>query len=107
MESINKFRSTVFNRAHEIMRTTGKSFGVCLSKAWALYRLSRKLISSDEVIFTYEKKDKSLRRAYGTLKGVGRFIKGTGKVNHKVFRYWDLEAAAFRCFKVENFVTTF
>ena len=101
------FRSKVFKRAYEIMRNTGKAFAVCLSKAWAIYRLSKKLLNSDEVCFTFEKKDGSLRRAYGTLKNIGQFIKGTGTINNKVFHYWDLEAVAFRCFKVENLITVF
>lgn len=107
MKSTNKFRTKVFKRAHEMVRSTGKAFAVCLSKAWAIYRLAKKLISRDEVCFTYEKKDGSLRRAYGTLKNVGQFVKGTGKTTAKVFHYWDLEAVAFRCFKIENLVAVF
>ena len=101
------FRSKVFTRAYEIMKATGKAFAVCLSKAWALYRLTKKLKYSDEVCFTYEKKDGSLRRAYGTLKNVSQFVKGTGRTSTGVFHYWDLEAVAFRCFKVENLVTIY
>lgn len=101
------FRTRVFKRAYEIMRATEKTFAVCLSKAWALYRLAKKLKSNDKASFAYEKKDGSLRRAYGTLKNVSQFVKGTGKTSTSVFHYWDLEAAAFRCFRVENLVTTF
>lgn len=101
------FRTKVFKRAYEIMNATGKAFAVCLSKAWALYRLTQKLKRNDEVCFTYEKKDGSLRRAYGTLKNVSLFVKGTGKTATGVFHYWDLQAVTFRCFKVENLVTVF
>ena len=101
------FRTKVFKRAHEMVKSTGKSFAVCLSKAWAAYRLTKKLLTKEEVTFTYEKKDGSLRRAYGTLKNAGQFIKGTGKGNNKVFHYWDLEAVTFRCFKVENLISVF
>lgn len=101
------FRTTVFIQAHQIKKNTGKSFAVSLSKAWALYRLSKKMRINDEVLFTYEKKDGSLRRAYGTLKNVRQFIKGTGASSLKVFRYWDLEAVAFRCFKIENLITIY
>jgi WYL_2, Sm-like SH3 beta-barrel fold len=101
------FRSRVFKRAYEIMKSTNKAFAVCLSKSWALYRLSKKLLSKDEVCFTYEKKDGSLRRAYGTLKNVTQFIKGTGSATNKVFRYFDLEVSGFRCFKVENLITVY
>lgn len=102
-----KFRSKVFKRAYEIMKATGKTFAVCLSKAWQLYRLTKQMKVSDEVSFAYEKKDGSLRRAYGTLKNVNQFIKGTGRTSTAVFRYWDLEFAGFRCFKVENLIAIF
>lgn len=101
------FRQRVFKRAYEIMSKTGKAFAVCLSKAWALYRLTKQMRTKDEVVFTYEKKDGSLRRAYGTLKNVSQFVKGTGKTSTGVFHYWDLEAVAFRCFRVENLVTVY
>jgi hypothetical protein len=29
------FRTKVFHWAHELVRTTGKAFAVCLAKAWA------------------------------------------------------------------------
>ena len=101
------FRSKVFKRAYQIMQATGKAFAVCLSKAWALYRLAKAMRTEDKVHFTYEKKDGSLRRAYGTLKDVSRFVKGTGKTSESVFHYWDLEAAGFRSFKIENLITVF
>lgn len=101
------FRSKVFKRAYEIKKNTKKAFAVCLSKAWALYRLTKRLHTKEEVCFTYEKKDGSLRRAYGTLKNIGQFVKGNGKTSTGVFHYWDLEAVAFRCFKVENLITVF
>lgn len=107
MRTTVNFRSNVFKRAYEIMKSTNKSFAVCLSKAWAIYRLAKRLLSQDAVRFTYEKKDGSLRRAYGTLKNVAQFIKGTGNTNHKVFHYWDIEAVGFRCFKVENLIAIY
>lgn len=102
---MKNFRSQVFLRAYEIMSSTGKSFAVCLSKAWQLYRLSLEMKTKEEVCFTYEKKDGTLRKAYGTLKDVAQFVKGNGIQTPKVFNYWDLEAVAFRCFKVENFIS--
>ncbi len=106
MKTNQTFRTKVFKRAYQIMHSTGKAFAVCLSKAWALYRLAKALRTKD-VCFTYEKKDGSLRRAYGTLKNVSQFVKGAGKTSTGVFHYWDLEAVAFRCFKVENLITVF
>ena len=99
------FRTKVFKRAYAIMKATGKAFAVCLSKAWALYRLAKKLRSNKEVHFTYEKKDGSLRRAIGTLKNVSQFVKGTGKSSLGVVHYFDVEAQWFRCFRVENLVS--
>lgn len=107
MKTFTNFRTQVFKRAYSIMESTGKTFAVCLSKAWAIYRLSKQMHSSDEVVFTYEKKDGTLRRAYGTLKNIAQFVKGTGTTSEKVFHYWDLEAVGFRCFKVENLVAVF
>ncbi|MCC8172567.1 MAG: hypothetical protein LIP00_12475 [Parabacteroides sp.] len=33
------FRRGVFCMAYELAKVTGKTFEVCLAKAWALYRL--------------------------------------------------------------------
>ena len=98
------FRSKVFKRAYKIMQATGKAFAVCLSKAWALYRLAKKMRLNKEVHFTYEKKDGTLRRAIGTLKNVSEFVKGTGKTSVGVVHYFDVEAKWFRCFRAENLV---
>ena len=101
------FRSKVFKRAYKIMKITGKAFAVCLSKAWVLYRLAKQLRTKEKVSFAYEKKDGSLRKAFGTLKNVSQFVKGTGKISIGVFHYFDIEAVAFRCFRVENLVTVY
>ena len=42
---MKNFRTKVFKQAHELMRATGKAFAVCLSKAWALYRLTKRTVS--------------------------------------------------------------
>ncbi len=101
------FRTIVFKRAYEIMKKTGKAFTVCLSKAWALYRLFKKMKKESKVTFAYEKKDGSLRKAIGTLKDVNHLTKGTGRTNIGVFTYYDLQASSFRCFKIENLITVF
>ncbi|MCM4159534.1 DUF2693 domain-containing protein [Antarcticibacterium flavum] len=100
------FRSKVFNWAHELVRSTGKSFAVCLAKAWALYRL-RKRMATDTVKIAFEKADGSLRIAYATLKNVADKIKGTGTPNYKTLTYFDTEANGFRSFKVENFIAAY
>lgn len=100
------FRHKVFCMAHELMKATGKAFAVCLSRAWTLYRLTRKM-HNGVVMFAYEKADGSLRKAKGTLKDVQNLIKGTGSENYKTVRYFDIEANGFRSFKVENFITAY
>ena len=64
---MKNFRTKVFKQAHELMRATGKAFAVCLPKAWALYRLTKRM-RREIVTFAYEKADGSLRKAKGTLK---------------------------------------
>ena len=64
-------------RAWALFRTTGKTFSVCLSKAWSLYRLTRRM-RAGVVRFAYEKADGTLRRACGTLQDIAATIKGTG-----------------------------
>lgn len=100
------FRHKVFRMAYELMNATGKVFAVCLSRAWALYRLTRQM-HKGVVTFAYEKSDGSLRKAKGTLKDVQNFIKGTGAENFKTVRYFDIDANAFRSFKIENFITAY
>lgn len=58
------FRSKVFGWAYQIAKATGKQFAVCLSKAWALYRL-KKAMKQGVVSFAYEKADGH----YGKQKG--------------------------------------
>lgn len=101
---MKNFRSKVFNYAHEIMRATGKVFAVCLSKAWAIYRLSKRM-KNEVVTFCYEKADGTLRKAKGTLRDTQSLVKGTGSANYKTMRYFDIEANGFRSFKVENLIT--
>lgn len=100
------FRHKVFCMAHELVRATGKAFAVCLSRAWALYRLTKKM-RNGIVTFAYEKADGSLRKAKGTLKDIESLIKGTGTENYKTVRYFDVDANGFRSFKVENFITAY
>lgn len=103
---MDNFRSTVFKQAHELMEATGKNFAVCLSKAWALYRLTNQM-QEGVVTFTYEKVDGSVRKAKGTLKDIQHLIKGTGIPNYKTICYFDKDANGFRSFKVENLISVY
>ena len=102
----SNFRHKGFCMAYELMKATGKEFAVCLSRAWALYRLTKQM-HKGIVSFAYEKSDGSLRKAKGTLKDIQNLIKGTGSENYKTVRYFDIEANGFRSFKVENFITIY
>lgn len=94
-------------RAWALFRSTGRAFSVCLSKAWELYRLTKRM-RAGVVRFAYEKADGSLRKASGTLHDVAATVKGTGHSNDAItMRYYDVEAGGWRSFKVENLVTVY
>lgn len=98
--------SNIMRRAWELFRTTGKSFSVCLVRAWALYRLTKRM-RAGVVSFCYEKADGATRKAKGTLQGVAPLVKGNVKETPKTFRYFDIEAGGFRSFRIENFITAY
>lgn len=99
--------STIMRRAWQIARATGKAFAVALSKSWQLYRLTKQM-RAGVVRFAYEKADGTLRKALGTLKDTAALVKGTGRPDDgRTVRYYDVEAGAWRSFKVENFVTEY
>ncbi len=105
MSSTKNFRSKVFKQAYEIMRNTGKAFAVCLSKAWAVFRLVKRM-AVEVVQFTFEKKDGTLRKAKGSYKGLPVSTKSKG-INFKSLVYFDLDKNAYRSFKVENLITVY
>ena len=100
--------STIMRRAWALFRTTRKTFSVCLSKAWQLYRLTDRM-RSGTVRFAYKKADGTLRRACGTLQSIIATIKGAGRRpdDGRTVKYYDIEAAGWRSFKVENFITIY
>jgi len=99
------FRTKVFRQAWELVKTTGKTFSVCLAKAWNLYRLGKEM-KKGPVKFAYEKVDGSLRKAVGTLKDLNYSTKGK-ESSSKVFNYFDIEANSFRAFRIENLITIY
>ena len=67
------------------------------------------ILSKGEVKFSYEKKDGTIREAFGTRNvAILELHDATptgGKVeNDNVIPYFDLEAMAWRSFKAENFM---
>jgi len=98
---------TIMRRAWAITRATGKAFAVCLSKAWQLYWLTKRM-RAGIVRFAYEKADGTLRKAVGTLADTAARVKGTGRPGDcRTVKYYDVEADGWRSFKVENFVTVY
>lgn len=96
----------VMMMAAEIRRATGKNLSVCLAKAWQINRLMN-LLHEGVVRFAYERADGSLRRVAGTLKNREHLLKGNGKKNYKTLCYYDMNAAGFRSFRVENLITIY
>ena len=98
--------STIMRRAWHIARVTGKAFAVCLSKAWQLYRLTKRLRAG--VVRFDEKTDGTLRKATGTLHEVVSMVKGTGRPDDgRTVRYYDVEASGFRSFRAESLITIY
>lgn len=102
MKTSISFRKTVMLRAYHIMNETGKEWTDCLRKAWQLYRINKEM-HQGEVTFYFEKKDGAIRKATGTLK-IDYEFKTQNQPNPKVFTYFDVDAQAFRCMKIENFI---
>lgn len=100
------FRTSVFKWAHQLVKSTGKSFAVCLAKAWSLYRL-RKRMAHETVKIAFEKVDGTLRIVYATLKNSSKLVKGTGSPNYKALTYFDTEKERFGSFRIENLISTY
>ena len=110
MKSTKSFRSQVIKYAEEYFKQTGRSWSLCMIKAWELYRLASKM-RKGIAKFAYTKVDGSVRMAVGTLVGVpaGATLNGKKhtKPSYKTMAYYDLEKESFRCFKIENLVTVY
>lgn len=106
MES--NFRVKVMKYAHNLAKSTGNVWSICLIKAWELYRLYKRM-RSGAVSFAYKKVDGSVRYAYGTIleKPISVNGKRMTKPSYKTFTYWDIEKSETRCFKIENLITVY
>lgn len=95
-------KSKLFHIAHSIKHQFN-SFADALRKAWVIIKL-RARMKKQIVSFKFKKVDGSIREAKGTLMAnMLPEIKGTSnKVNHSVMAYFDVEANAFRSFKITN-----
>lgn len=104
------FRSRVMKYAHQLYKSTKKSWKYCMLKAWELYRLAKKM-RDGVVTFAFEKVDGTMRIAHGTLyKMPAGYSIGGKKVSNpsfKTFAYFDTDKKEMRCFKIENLVTIY
>lgn len=104
------FRQKVMKYAHQIFKSTGESFAICLMKAWQIYRLSKEM-HRRIVRFAYRKVDGSIRHAEGTLMNVPSGSMNRGKrmtkPSYKTFSYFDAVKGEMRCFKVENLIMVY
>lgn len=99
--------SKIMRQAWAIYKATKEAFAVCLCKAWELWRMAKRM-RTEVVRFAYLKADGTIRKAIGTLEDTAELVKGTGRPdNGKAFKYYDVEAEAFRSFKVENLLTIY
>lgn len=104
------FRSRVMKYAHQLYKSTKKSWKFCMLKAWELYRLAKKM-RQGVVTFAFEKVDGTMRVAHGTLSntpaGFSIVGKRMTKPSYKTFAYFDTDKKEMRCFKIENLVTIY
>lgn len=99
------FRVRVMKYAHRLAESTGKTWPVCLMKAWELYRLAKRM--RDGIVrFAYQKIDGTVRHANGTLHNLP-YGKREAKPGYRTFTYYDVDKSEFRCFRIENLVTIY
>ena len=105
---MHDFRKKTMLRAHAIHRQEGGKFGdgklgECIARAWEIYRTLKRM-KTEEVSFTYEKKDGTTREARGmfTVEAIDS-IKGTKEFTPESTSYYDLDKKAWRGFQTSKF----
>lgn len=93
-------KKEIFLTAWRFCRQTGLSFSECLCKAWANFKL-RKRMQTEIVQFYYTKLDGSQRQAFGKLYDLPETL-GTRKPNENLFTYFDTMANGWRSFYKVN-----
>lgn len=100
-------RKKIMARAWAMHRETNAPLKACIRKAWDLARLGEAL-HKGVVNIVYLKKDGTTRKAQATLR-IGPGLRNPNArprtESPKVFTYWDLRKADFRCFKCENLIS--
>lgn len=98
--------SELMKKSWQLVKVYGFSMAEAMRQMWAIYKL-KAAMHKGIAKFLYTKLDGTVRTAWGTLKE--DLLPTTGnnanrKKNDSVFVYYDQEKAAFRCFKVANFL---
>ena len=96
---MNNFRSTIFKRAHAIVKSTGITFSEALKRSWSIYRLLKSM-TKKPIFFMYKKMNGEIREVKGTIQKVER--KTNRKKNYGVVTCFDLDSNGIRCFRAEN-----
>ncbi|MBT0534119.1 DUF2693 domain-containing protein [Riemerella anatipestifer] len=93
----------IMQLAWQFFKQTGLKFSECLKKAWANYKLKKRM-QQGIVRFYFQKVDGTIREAWGTLKAdLLPETKGSErKENPTTQVYFDTEVNEFRCFKKFN-----
>lgn len=98
--------SKLMKQAWQLVKVYGFTMSEAMRQSWALLKL-KNAMHKGIVKFLYTKLDGTVRTAWGTL-NADLIPQATGtdnrKKNDSVFVYYDNEKAAFRCFKIANFV---
>ncbi len=96
-------RSEILASAWAIRKQTGLNWSECQRSAWRAARL-RSALHTGAISFKFTKEDGTTRAALGTLcPSLFHYeSKGAGKSNPAVIKYFDLEAGAFRSFRIER-----
>lgn len=103
MINSNQIRSKVFTLANTLHYQQGLTKSEALTKAWKVIKL-KEAMKSDQVNFTYQKKDGTTRQATGTTSN--QYFTYQRKTDRPqsltLVTYYDLEKKNFRSFQASN-----
>ncbi|MEE3723974.1 SH3 beta-barrel fold-containing protein [Riemerella anatipestifer] len=88
----------IMQLAWQFFKQTGLKFSECLKKAWANYKLKKRM-RQGIVRFYFQKVDGTIREAWGTLKAdLLPETKGRKRNSDNLFIYFDTIANGWRSF---------
>ncbi len=91
---------------HLLKKGIVKTFSDALKLAWKKIQIVKSL-KAGVFSFKYKKVDGSIRDAKGTLCNEYFVYESKGSesaINYGIVKYYDLDAQAFRSFKIENYI---